>query len=66
MHSESKALARFFRMATVMGVGRAGSGGPRPPWILKISAKKGCFLGVEKEKTNFTTFGPHQMTTVHF
>ena len=38
-----------------------------PPWSLeisakkkisKISAKKGCFLSFEWEKTNFTTFGP--------
>jgi len=28
------------------------------PWILKISAKQGCFLNFEWEKTNFTTFGP--------
>jgi len=32
------------------------AGGPRPPWILKILAKKGCFLSFEWEKTNFTTF----------
>jgi len=38
------------------GEGREGQG---PPWILKISAKKGCFLDLEWEKTNFTTtFGP--------
>jgi len=29
-----------------------------PPWILKISAKKGCLLSFKWEKTNFTTFGP--------
>jgi len=38
-----------------MGVGR---GGARAPWVLKISAKKGCFLSFEWEKTNFTTFAP--------
>ena len=36
-----------------MGVGK---GGRRPPWILKFSAKNGCFLS-SVEKTNFTTFG---------
>jgi len=40
---------------TCMGVGRWGRG---HPWILKISAKKGCFLSFEWEKTNFTTFSP--------
>jgi len=35
-----------------MGVGALA------PWILKILAKKGCFLGFEWEKTNFATFGP--------
>ena len=29
-------------------------------WILKISAKKGCFLSFEWEKLNFTTFFPLQ------
>jgi len=28
-----------------------------PHWILKFSAKKGCFLGFEGEKSKFTTFG---------
>jgi len=37
---------------------KGGAGGTRPPWILKISAKKGCFLSFEWEKTNFTAFGP--------
>ena len=37
-----------------MGVGRGGLG---PPWILKISANRGCFLGFDWEKTNFATFG---------
>ena len=36
----------------VMGVGEGGG------WILKISAKNGCFLSFEWEKSNFTTFGP--------
>jgi len=36
----------------------ASERGALPPWILKISAKKGCFLNFEWEKTNFTTFGP--------
>jgi len=31
-------------------------GRPWHPWILKISAKKGCFLSFEWEKTSFTTF----------
>jgi len=39
-------------IALSMGVGRGA------PWILKISAKKCCFLSFEWEKTNFTTFGP--------
>jgi len=30
-----------------MGVGRGGLG---PPWILKFSAKKACFLNFEWEK----------------
>jgi len=33
-------------------------GGLGPHWILKISAKKVCFLSFEWEKTNFTTFEP--------
>ena len=40
---------------------RASEGGQRgalTPWILKFSAKKGCFLSFEREKSNFTTFGP--------
>jgi len=40
---------------TAMSVGR---GALTPPWILKFSAKKGCFLSFEREKSNFTTFGP--------
>jgi len=32
--------------------------GALPPRILKFSAKKGCFLRLEWEKSNFTTFGP--------
>ena len=46
-----------------MGAGRGGGGFPSP-WILKISAKKICFLSFEKDcflsfewKKNFTTFG---------
>ena len=35
-----------------------GQEGLDPPWILKISATKGCFPSLEWEKTNFTTFGP--------
>jgi len=27
------------------------------PWILKFSAKKGCFPSFEWDKSNFTTFG---------
>jgi len=34
------------------------NGGACPHWILKISAKKGCFLSFEGEIPNFTTFGP--------
>jgi len=41
-----------------MGVGRGAVGAKAPPWILKFSAKKGCFISFEWEKTNFTTFGP--------
>ena len=37
-----------------MGVGR-GTRGPCLPWIFKVSAKKGCILDLEWEKTNFTT-----------
>jgi len=37
----------------VMGVGR----GPCPLQFVNFS-KKGCFLGFEWEKTNFTNFGP--------
>jgi len=36
---------------------RKGGKGVKAPWILKISAKKGCFLNFEWEKPNFTTFG---------
>jgi len=32
--------------------------GPWTPWILKISAKNGCFLSFEWEKSNFITFDP--------
>jgi len=35
-----------------------GQGGQGPPWILKSLAKNGCFLDFEREKSNFTTFGP--------
>jgi len=38
-----------------MGVGRGGRG--LGPLDLKISTKKGCFLSLEWEKTNFTTSG---------
>jgi len=41
-----------------MGVGRGGSGGLDPHWILTFSAKKGCFSSFEWEEINFTTFGP--------
>jgi len=41
----------------VMTVGK-GAKGSRPPWILKISVKKDCFLSFKFEKRNFTTFGP--------
>ena len=37
-----------------MGVG----GGALHPWILKFSATKGYFLSFEREKLNFSTFGP--------
>ena len=37
---------------------RKGWQGGLVPWILKISAKQGCFLNFEWEKTKFTTFGP--------
>ena len=40
-----------------MGVGRGGRGA-LGPWILKISAKKGCFRSFEWEKSNLTTFSP--------
>jgi len=30
------------------GVGRGGKGGPCPPWILKLLAKKGCFINFER------------------
>jgi len=36
----------------------ASKGQQRPPWILKMSAKKGSFLSFEWEKTNFTTLPP--------
>ena len=39
----------------IYGHGRR-KGGPRPPWILKMSAQKGHFLSFEWEKSNFTTF----------
>jgi len=42
----------------IMGAGRGGRGGQGPPWILKFSAKKVCFLNFEEDKSNFTTFGP--------
>ena len=34
------------------------AGGARFPWILKISAKKGCFLNFQWENPHYTTFGP--------
>jgi len=40
-----------------MGIGRGGRR-DLAPWILTFSAKKGCFLSFEWEKTNFTTFTP--------
>jgi len=36
--------------------GRVGGFGT--PWILNYLANKGCFLSLEWEKTNFTTFDP--------
>ena len=44
------------REVSIMGVEKGGRGS-WPPWILKILAKKGCFLSFEWEKTNFATFG---------
>ena len=41
---------------TFMGFGRGGA--LASPWIFKIAAKKGCFLGFERENANLTTFGP--------
>jgi len=40
-----------------MGVGRGAAVALALPWILKFSAKEGCFLSFEWEKSNFTTFG---------
>jgi len=37
---------------------RKGGKGALAPWILKIFAKKVCFLSFEWEKTNFITFSP--------
>jgi len=39
-----------------MGVGRGDRGAKASPFIFKISAKKGCFRSLEREKTNLTTF----------
>ena len=47
-------ILNFFRG---MGVGREGRGS-LPPWILTCLAKKGYFLSFNREKINFTTFGP--------
>jgi len=47
-------------MGSVYGHGRRKGGGqgvPRPPWILKILAKKVIFLVSIGKKTNFTSFG---------
>jgi len=42
-----------------MGVGRGwGSREPRPTLDFDNSSKKGCFLNLDCEKPNFTTFGP--------
>jgi len=41
-----------------MGATKGAGGHKAPLWILKISAKKGCFLCFELEKENFTTFSP--------
>jgi len=48
-----------------MGVGKGGQGEFWPPlnfeiwhFPIKFAAKKGCFLGFEWEKWNFTTFVP--------
>jgi len=40
-----------------MGVGKGGKEA-KAPLDLKNFRKKGCFLSVEWEKTNFTIFGP--------
>jgi len=37
-----------------MGVGKWG----RRPWVLKLLAKKGCFLSFQWKKTYFTAFDP--------
>jgi len=40
-----------------MGVGKGGRGA-KAPLDFEIFCKKGCFLGFQWEKTNFTTFAP--------
>jgi len=42
----------------IMGVGRGAGEGQGTPWILKILAKKGCFLSFAREKTNCTMLPP--------
>jgi len=51
IHSKGNAIVggKLVLPATPCRHGRR-KGGPRPPWILKISAKKGCFLSFEWEK----------------
>jgi len=54
-------VARFTRVCSYCtnnhGRRKESRMGQGLPCILKISTKKGCFLSVEWEKTNFTTFG---------
>jgi len=45
-----------FRFVCDHGCRKGGRG--VVPWILKSSAKKGCFLSFEWEKPNFTAFAP--------
>ena len=55
-------LARSIKLRDLPLWASEGEQGGRLPWILKISAKKGCFLSFEREKTNFTNFGSPRKT----
>jgi len=55
--SDVQTYESLYSEASAMGVG-TGDRGALSPLDFENFSKKGCFLSVECEKTNFSTFGP--------